>query len=66
MQSCRISFAAIMHGETVLDISGEAEGDLSILKSEIYKMTVTLREQAEQLMAENRRWRIRCPTYRIN
>lgn len=45
-------FCAIMHGETVLDISGEAEGDLSILKSEIYKMTVTLREQAEQLMAE--------------
>ena len=42
----------IMHGGTVLDISGEVEGDLSILKSEIYKMTVTLREQADQLTTE--------------
>lgn len=36
-------------GEYALDIEANEEGELGILKSEIYKATVTLREQAELL-----------------
>lgn len=39
----------IANGEYSLDIRDNNEGELSILKSEIYKVTVTLREQAELL-----------------
>jgi signal transduction histidine kinase len=39
----------IANGEYFLDIRDNNEGELSILKSEIYKVTVTLREQAELL-----------------
>ncbi len=39
----------IEKGEYALDIRDNNEGELSILKSEIYKVTVTLREQAELL-----------------
>lgn len=38
----------ILHGNTVLEISSFQEGDMEVLRDEIYKMTVRLREQAEQ------------------
>lgn len=39
----------IANGEYSIDIRDNAEGELSILKNEIYKVTVTLREQASLL-----------------
>ncbi|NLJ40532.1 MAG: HAMP domain-containing histidine kinase [Clostridiales bacterium] len=39
----------IASGEYTLDIRDNTEGELSILKSEIYKVTITLREQAQLL-----------------
>lgn len=39
----------ILHDSTRFDLSRFAEGELSILSSEIYKMTVRLREQADAL-----------------
>lgn len=39
----------VLHGEYHLDIDSGEEGELSILEHEIYKMTVTLREQADIL-----------------
>jgi len=39
----------ILHSRHTLDIKEYAEGELSILSSEIYKMTVRMREQAELL-----------------
>lgn len=42
----------ISGGEYSLDIRDNEEGDLSILKNEIYKITTTLREQATQLQGE--------------
>lgn len=39
----------IVGGEYSLDVRDNREGELSILKNEIYKVTVRLREQAEQL-----------------
>ena len=40
---------SILHGNDTLFIGGFEEGELSILQSEIAKMTVRLREQAEKL-----------------
>lgn len=42
----------ILHGEEQLELSAYREGDLSILRDEIYKMTVRLRDQAEHLKSE--------------
>lgn len=42
----------ILHGEERLELSNCREGDLAILRDEIYKMTVRLREQAERLQGE--------------
>ena len=39
----------ILHSRHNIDINEYAEGELSILSSEIYKMTVRMREQAELL-----------------
>lgn len=39
----------VMHGDYTLDDLGNEEGELKLLKSEIYKMTVRLREQADAL-----------------
>lgn len=44
----------IAAGDYSLDLRDNTEGELSILKSEIYKVTVTLREQAELLKREKR------------
>jgi signal transduction histidine kinase len=39
-------------GDYILELQDNEEGELSILKSEIYKVTLTLREQNEQLKKE--------------
>lgn len=44
----------ITGGDYSLDIRDNDEGELSILKNEIYKVTVTLREQAELLKKDKR------------
>lgn len=41
-------------GDYVLDLLDNEEGDISILQSELYKVTVTLREQNEALRREKR------------
>jgi len=45
----------ILHGGDVLDIGGFEEGELSILQSELQKLTVRLREQAYNLSMEKTR-----------
>ncbi len=45
----------ILHGRESVLIGDEKEGELSILKSEIGKMTVRLKEQNERLAREKRR-----------
>lgn len=42
----------ILHGEEVLELGHYQEGDLEILRNEIQKMTVRLREQTELLQRE--------------
>lgn len=45
----------ISAGDTALDVRDHEEGELSILKSEIYKVTVRLSETNERLQEEKRR-----------
>lgn len=45
----------ILHGDNSISIEEYCEGDLGILKSEIYKMTVRLREQ-QQILLEDKRY----------
>lgn len=40
----------ILHGSSKISIESYSEGELAILQSEIYKMTVCLREQHQRLM----------------
>lgn len=42
----------ILHGEERLELGSYREGDVSVLRDEIYKMTIRLREQAESLERE--------------
>lgn len=42
----------INNGEYILDVRDNAEGELSILKNEIYKVTVTLKRQNEALQRD--------------
>lgn len=44
----------ILHGNTHLELSRFREGDINVLRDEIYKMTVRLREQTERLSADKR------------
>lgn len=44
----------ILHGNTHLELSRFCEGDINVLRDEIYKMTVRLREQTERLSADKR------------
>lgn len=44
----------ILHGNTYLELSRFREGDINVLRDEIYKMTVRLREQTERLSADKR------------
>lgn len=43
---------SILHGNTLLDLSECSEGELAVLRSEIYKMTRRLREQSDALSEE--------------
>ncbi len=49
VRSLSQSIDRILHGQENVLISGSTEGELSILKSEIHKMTVRLSEQTELL-----------------
>ena len=40
----------VLHGDSSIDFDNYSEGELSILHSEIYKMTVRLREQQQKLL----------------
>ena len=42
----------ILHGNTHLELSRFREGDINVLRDEIYKMTVRLREQTERLLED--------------
>ena len=42
----------ILHGDHAIDFDNYSEGELSILHSEIYKMTVRLREQQQKLISD--------------
>ena len=45
----------VLHNEDCLDLSGEEEGELSILRSEVTKMTLRIREQNDALRREKQR-----------
>lgn len=42
----------VLHGDSSIDFDSYSEGELSILHSEIYKMTVRLREQQQKLLSD--------------
>ena len=42
----------VLHGDSLIDFDNYSEGELSILHSEIYKMTVRLREQQQKLLSD--------------
>ena len=44
----------ILHGDHAIDFDSYSEGELSILHSEIYKMTVRLREQQQKLINDKK------------
>ena len=44
----------ILHGDSSMDFDHYSEGELSILHSEIYKMTVRLREQQQKLISDKK------------
>ena len=44
----------ILHGDHAIDFDNYSEGELSILHSEIYKMTVRLREQQQKLINDKK------------
>lgn len=55
MAELSASIDRILHGEDGVSIDGSTEGELSILSSEVRKMTVRLREQAEHLRQDRLR-----------
>ena len=42
----------VLHGDSPIDFDNYSEGELSILHSEIYKMTIRLREQQQKLLSD--------------
>ena len=44
----------VLHGDSSIDFDSYSEGELSILHSEIYKMTVRLREQQQKLINDKK------------
>ena len=49
--------ASVYAGGELLDIRDNREGELSLLKNDLHKITVTLRQQSEQL-AHDKRWAV--------
>ena len=43
---------SILHGDNSISLENYSEGELSILHSEIYKMTIRLREQQQKLVSD--------------
>lgn len=50
--SCRLD--GILHGGAPFSFDDQEEGELAVLRSEVYKMTLTLRHQAELLVRDKR------------
>lgn len=50
--SCRLD--GILHGGAPFPFDDQEEGELAVLRSEVYKMTLTLRQQAELLVRDKR------------
>lgn len=46
------SINRILHGDNTIDLGGYTEGELGVLRSELYKMTVRLREQQANLQKD--------------
>lgn len=46
------SIDKVLHGDNTINFDNYSEGELSILQSELYKMTVCLREQQQMLIAD--------------
>lgn len=46
------SIDKVLHGDNTINFDNCSEGELSILQSELYKMTVCLREQQQMLIAD--------------
>ena len=44
----------VLHGDSPIDFDNYSEGELSILHSEIYKMTIRLREQQQKLINDKK------------
>ena len=44
----------LLHGDNSISIENYSEGELGILHSEIYKMTIRLREQQQRLMSDKK------------
>ena len=44
----------VLHGDSSIDFDNYSEGELSILHSEIYKMTIRLREQQQKLINDKK------------
>ena len=43
---------SVLHGDNAISLENYTEGELAILHSEIYKMTIRLREQQQKLMSD--------------
>ena len=43
---------SVLHGDNTISLENYTEGELAILHSEIYKMTIRLREQQQKLMSD--------------
>ena len=43
---------SVLHGDNVISLKDYSEGELGVLHSEIYKMTVRMREQQQKLMSD--------------
>lgn len=52
LEEMSLEIDRILHGSSHFDLSRFEEGELAILSSEIYKMTVRLREQADALLKD--------------
>lgn len=54
IQDLSADIDSILHGETQISFEAYAEGELAVLESEIYKMTVRLREQQQSLLDDKK------------
>ncbi len=50
--SLAMDINSVLHGDNAISLKNYTEGELGILHSEIYKMTIRLREQQQKLMSD--------------